>query len=186
MEDRLLMLGPGIDRQDPTIPDAFPRYNRAGWDAFFEVAPADFAEAIAAIHADPAPLAAALRSSGATLIHGDLRPPNVGLGEHAVQLLDWGLCAAGPPELDYAWWLYASDVDLPVDAIEAEIFSVAGDLIDERRWQLALLTDAVIQGGAYWGSSISHPLDGNEASDAREHMDWFVDRCRAALDDLSS
>ena len=43
-----------------------------GWDRFADLVPADVADAVAAIHRDPGPLAAALAGRGTTVVHGDL------------------------------------------------------------------------------------------------------------------
>ena len=55
--------------------------------------------------ADPAPLAAALRAGGTTLVHGDLRDDNLGFADGRVVLLDWDIAGEGTPALELAWYL---------------------------------------------------------------------------------
>ena len=77
-------------------PDRLPDWALRGWEAYFEAAPADVAGAVAAIHADPAPLAAQLECCEPTLVHGDLSGDNFGLFPDRVVVLDWGAANERP------------------------------------------------------------------------------------------
>ena len=87
--DRLRMLGPDVMAREASGRDALPRWVRSSWQVFFDLVPADVADAVAAIHANPATLAEALTEEETTLIHGDLWVPNIGLAPGRVILLDW-------------------------------------------------------------------------------------------------
>jgi hypothetical protein len=61
-------------------------------------APADVAEVAFAVHRDPDLVARPLAAFEPTLLHGDAKPHNLGLGRDTVIAIDWGdLTGFGPP-----------------------------------------------------------------------------------------
>ncbi|MBF6590472.1 MAG: phosphotransferase [Ktedonobacterales bacterium] len=85
---------------------------RAGWEAFFALAPAPTAARLRAVLAAPDPSLAAITALPVTLIHGDIWGPNLGWlpatptaprrGSRLL-LLDWALAAAAPATYDPLW-----------------------------------------------------------------------------------
>src|SRR4051794_984221 len=73
VEDMLAIASPATIAREIGETDLAPKQMPAGWEAFAQAAPDDIASAVAALLADPAPLARALARDGLTLIHGDLR-----------------------------------------------------------------------------------------------------------------
>ncbi|MDQ1435686.1 MAG: hypothetical protein QOF59_2502 [Actinomycetota bacterium] len=120
-------IAPEAEVDDPPLPI---RVAVQGWPRLAERAPA-LAELLAAIHAEPGPLADAMRSTPATFLHGDWKMGN--LGRHLdgrTILLDWAYPGSGPVLWDLAWYLALNSARLPIDK-EATIAALRGAL--ERR-----------------------------------------------------
>jgi Phosphotransferase enzyme family len=101
-----------------------------GWPRLSERAPA-LAELLAAIHAAPAALADAMRSTPATFLHGDWKMGN--LGRHPdgrTILLDWAYPGSGPVLWDLAWYLALNSARLPIGK-EATVDALR-DALDRR------------------------------------------------------
>ncbi len=90
LETRLTLLSPqSVDRAPADQPLAV--LVKTGWEHFADQVAADVTEAVSAIHAEPAPLAVAMRQSPTTLLHADLWPVNLALEEDRLVVLDWRL-----------------------------------------------------------------------------------------------
>lgn len=112
---------------DPPVPI---RVAVQGWQRLGERAPGLW-ELVSAIHAAPAALADAMRSTPATFLQGDWKMGN--LGRHRdgrTILLDWAYPGSGPVCWDLAWYLALNRARLPTDK-EATIEALRGAL--ERR-----------------------------------------------------
>jgi hypothetical protein len=74
-----------------------------GWEYWLEVAPGEVGERVLALALDTTPLVEACAQFPATLLHGDLATVNMAFEPDrpgSLTLIDWGLAAAGPAELD--------------------------------------------------------------------------------------
>ncbi len=183
--DRLRMLGPNVMAREASAEDALPRWIRSSWEMFFDVAPVDVAEAVAAIHADPTALADQLTRDGTTLIHGDLWAPNIGLAFGQVILLDWALACQAPAEMEYAFWILwnCGFMNTTPETLIKEARSVAGHRIDEPRMLLAFLGELVSGAGARgWAWNIVNGVDPSKRERERDEFDWWIERAREALD----
>ena len=115
MEERLRFFAPdniaaeaAVD--DPPIPIAVAMQ---GWPRLAARSPA-LAELLAAIHADPTPLADAMRETPMTFLHGDWKMGNLGMHpDGRTILLDWAYPGAGPACWDLAWYLALNSKRLP-------------------------------------------------------------------------
>jgi hypothetical protein len=183
--DRLRMLGPALMATEASGQDAVTRWVRGSWEVFFDITPADVADAVAAIHADPASLADQLMAEGSTLIHGDLWAPNIGLAPGRVILLDWALACQAPAEMEYAFWVLwnCGFMNTTPDRLMKDVRTVAGERVGERRMLLSFLGEFVSGAGARgWAwNSVNH-VDPKRRRREREELDWWVDRARDALD----
>jgi hypothetical protein len=153
-----------------------------GWERFAELVASDVADAVAAIHADPAPLADALVARGTTLTHGDLWLVNAALQPDRTVLLDWGLATEAPGAVDFATFLMgASAVTASRDDLVDDVRRIHGSHHDEIALRLALLAAVADLG---WNKA----LDATEHSDAgirdREtaELSWWVQAARSGLD----
>jgi aminoglycoside phosphotransferase (APT) family kinase protein len=130
----------------------------------------------------PQPLAALLRDCVATLVHNDLRGANLGLVPGRTLVLDWGLAGSGPPELDFAWYLFVNSwrIDATREQLIDDFKRAEGDLHDPRALELSWIAQL-----CWHGSLLAHELV--EASEekrerARVELAWWVERVRAALE----
>ncbi len=160
-------------------------YALRGWEYWPEVAPGEVGERVLALAHDTAPLAAACRALPTTLLHGDLATVNMAFEPDrpgCLTLIDWGLVAAGPAELDIGRLLAgcaqlfgpvgrdpsATIVDR-LDGLVALQREVAGPSYDDDAMRVGLLS------GLTW-------LAWNKALDIVEHPDPAVrERERVAL-----
>lgn len=150
VEDRLQFLGAHVMAHEATGPEALPRWIRSSWEVFFDLAPADVADAVAAIHDNPGSLADQLATAETTLIHGDLWAPNIGRTPERVILLDWALACQAPSEMELAFGVLWNSTFMNVtpETLLNEIRANARDRLDERTMLLALLGEFVSGAGA--------------------------------------
>ena len=130
----------------------------------------------------PQPLAALLRDCVATLAHNDLRGANLGLVPGRTVVLDWGLAGSGPPELDFAWYVFVNGwrIDAAREQLIDDFKRAEGDLHDPRALELSWIAQL-----CWHGPLLAHELV--EASEekrerARAELAWWVARVRAALE----
>lgn len=160
---------------------------RQGWDALPEVFPADVAEAVVAVAAEPRSLAAEIeRRQPLTLVHGDVFWGNLAFAPDRLVLLDWSqLLGWGPPIVDVTMFLSFSGhlVAGGNDAVLADYVTAnaeAGVVIDEGSVDLALL-------GALTSSGWNKALVAAHAETAEERereliaLEWWFAAARRAL-----
>ena len=111
-EARYFAFSPEVGRREAGSSDFYPRIIREGWELLPTLIDPGLADLIAGLADDPRPLTAALARYPQTVVHGDPRPPNLGLPRtpDATQLLiiDWQLVGPGAPGADLSWYLYCS------------------------------------------------------------------------------
>ena len=154
-----------------------------GWEAFADIAPDDVVDVVFRLHADARPLGAALSAAApATLLHGDPKLDNLGLGDDRVVAIDWGdLTGMGPAVVDVAW-LAAQD-PWRYDELPDALFSAYNELgghVDERAVDLACM-GALAQFG--FKLAVRHRSD-DEAVRRRagDVLAWWVRRVGVALE----
>ena len=186
LEDFLTIASPATAAREIDELDLPPKQLPAGWDAFAQAAPDDLASAIAALLADPAPLAAALARDGLTLIHGDLRDDNMGVLANDVFLIDWDLAAMATPGVELAWFLLqdAWRTDVSREEIVAQAVAAEGALLDERE-QLALgaVAGLCLYGWILGHSAVVHP-DPAERAWAQDELAFWTPLARAGIEAL--
>ena len=161
----------------------FADWTLRGWERFFDIAPIDVATAVAAIHADPEPLARELERCEPTLVHGDFSPENIGLTADRVVVLDWALATWGPAALEFASFLanFRWRVGPDPNLIVADIRAACGERHDERSLQLAMLAAFVSYAWLPTDHAAAHP-DPLRRAQEQACLDWWIDRARAALE----
>jgi len=189
--DGLTPLGSVLDmfepwRIRPYAGEALVDYALRGWEYWPEVAPGEVGERVLALAQDTTPLTAACLDLPTTLLHGDLATVNMAFEPGrpgCLTLIDWGLAAAGPAELDIGR-LLAGCAHLfgPVDG-RAESETIVARLDDlvalQREAAGPAYDDAALRLGLLAGITW---LGWNKALDIVEHPDPAVrDRERAAL-----
>jgi hypothetical protein len=132
-------------------------------------APADVAEVVFAVHRDPDLVARPLAAFEPTLLHGDAKPHNLGLGRDTVIAIDWGdLTGFGPPAAEIAWYAVCAAGRLPCspDDMFTDYQDLSGAQIDPAEIDLALV-GALAQLGFYLPPT---------------ELDWWCHRVRSALE----
>jgi hypothetical protein len=157
-----------------------------GWEYWPEVAPGEVGERVLALAQDTAPLTAACLALPTTLLHGDLATVNMAFEPDrpgCLTLIDWGLAAVGPGEVDIGR-LLAGCAHLfgPVGERpeSATIVARLDGLVDlQRRAAGAAHDEAALRLGLLAGLTW---LGWNKALDIVEHPDPAVrERERVAL-----
>ena len=183
LEHRIGLLS--VERLGPLAEsEPLGRHIARGWSRFAELVDGEVAERVAALHADPAPLIAALRETPQTLIHTDLWLVNLALPPDEVVLLDWAVAAEGPGALDLALFLTGSIAHVPLSAEEVvAAFRARSPETDDRAMALALLAGLLDAG---WNKALDaseHPDAAVRARQAAE-LSWWVERGRDGLHEL--
>lgn len=89
------------------------RVAEEGWSLMRERSP-ELHRSVMSIHAHPGPLAAALRRTPSTFVHGDTKMGNLGSHPDGRSiLLDWAFPGEGPGCWDLAWYLSLNSARLP-------------------------------------------------------------------------
>jgi hypothetical protein len=157
-----------------------------GWEYWSEVAPGEVGQRVLALAQDTAPLTTACLALPSTLLHGDLATVNMAFEPGrpgCLTLIDWGLAAVGPGEVDIGRLLAgcahlfgpvggrpeSATIVARLDGLVDLQRQAAGAAHDEAALRLGLLA------GLTW-------LGWNKALDIVEHPDPAVrERERVAL-----
>lgn len=182
LPDLLALFAP--DRMAPFVNGTNPlaAITIRGWEVFGETVPAEVADPVFALLADPQPLADALQSRPTTLIHGDLATVNMAFSDGELTLLDWAMPAAAPGAVDVARFVAGcwSVVDMSREQIITDYADAAGPAFDEAAMRLSLL-------GAFCWLGWNKALDAAEHPDPvvrareRQDLDWWVQQARWTL-----
>jgi hypothetical protein len=183
LERHLAISSPAVAEAERAGSDVIPKQLETAWEAFAEVADDDVAQAVLASLADPAPLAAALRAGGTTLVHGDLRDDNLGFVDGRVVLLDWDIAGEGTPALEVAWYLChdAWRTEGTRDELIEDFRAAEGGAVSAHDLDLGLIAGLQLYGWIFGHSAVIHP-DPAERAWACEELGWWVPRVRAALE----
>jgi hypothetical protein len=173
--DLLTLLAPErVAAADPGFSD----FVRGGWELFREHVPPDLADAVFSLLADPSTLVAELEQHGMTLLHSDPHFGNAALLPDRLVLIDWSLAAAGPPAIDFVWFLDQSFAMLDASHDEAvELFLRA----ENGRVQDVMLDAACLAQLVNTGWQVRHWRDGDNAAAHQANLDWFASRALRAL-----
>jgi Phosphotransferase enzyme family len=172
------------DRMTPFVGSANPLASISirGWDVFGESVPADVAEPVFALLADPEPLADALQSRPTTLVHGDLVTVNMAFSDGRLTLLDWAMPAAAPGALDIARFVAGCSlvVGAPREQIIADYAAAAGPAYDEVAMRLSLLSAVCWLGWNKALDAAEHPDLGVRAREQQD-LGWWIQQARLTL-----
>jgi hypothetical protein len=144
-EQRYRSFSPETGRREVGGPDFYPGIIRDGWELLPTLVDPGVANFVTELAADPGPLAAALTSYPQTVVHGDPRPPNLGLQRNGattrVVLLDWQFLGPGTPGADVTWYLHCagpsrrSAKETGIACYRDRLARRLGPRFDERWWQ---------------------------------------------------
>lgn len=183
LTDRLRLFSPATAERERDGEDLAPKVIGRGWELFSTIAPPDVVDAVDAIHERPQRLAEVLARQGRTLIHGDLRPANLGSLDERIVLLDWGLAASAPAALDFAWYLFnLSGPGGEPAREEVSRWLLGGTRAPASRVVDLALLATLVQTGCYFGHRAVQDPDEGVRRGAAEDLAWWVGRARGALD----
>lgn len=156
-----------------------------GWDVFADLVPSQVAAVVAGVHEAPELLARRLeRAASPTLLHGDVKPENLGLSDGQLVAIDWGeLTGTGPAETDVAW--FAVQGTWRVDMLPDEVFWLydqhATRPLDRTALDLACVGAVAQMGFKLALRAVRAPDEGVRAR-ARTLLAWWVSRVDEALE----
>ena len=182
---RYQMFAPQIHAADDE-PGAHParEFIITGWNLFAEHAPADIVDAVSAVHHDPLVLDGRLAKYSTTLLHGDAKVPNLGLGPAGLIAIDWGdLTGFGPPEVDVAWYALMNDQSIGTSPDEtfADYQDVATRPLEPGAIDLACIGSLAQMGFKLAGYAVRGETPEVRAG-ASARLTWWCGRVRVALD----
>jgi hypothetical protein len=159
-----------------------------GWELFAEHVDPDVVDAVFAIHADPDRLGRRLAAFPATLLHGDAKLENLGLGpDGRLVAIDWGdLTGLGPREIDVAWFALkgAARIGCAPSAVFADYEVAAGSSLEPGALHLVCVGSLAQMGFRFANGAYDA---GPEPPDvARVLLDWWTERASTALDTLGT
>jgi len=187
LEDRYRLLSPETMRREQQLGTSVGDTLTHGWDVFSELVPADIADAVFAILDQPALLANQLATCQQTLIHGDVRLSNLGLGHDRIVLIDWGeRTGTAPPAVELASFLGfdASRLQMSREEVIAEFRRLCGEHFEGKAMQLALL-GGFVQLGWHFGLGVAHAENEGQRAAALTELSWWTRTAENALDTWS-
>ena len=182
--DRYTVLGPQTATRERDGADTVPKLLERGWALFDERVPRDVAGPVRSLLEDPTELVCALARRSLTLVHGDLKVPNLGLSDGRVVLLDWGtLTGMAPPAVEWAWYLATSAGRIAArrEDILDDIRAAEGDSYDPVAESLFLLGGLLQLGWNKALDAFEHPDPAVRARERRD-LEWWVATARGVLD----
>jgi hypothetical protein len=185
---RYAMFAPELHVDDPG-PGAHPLSARIGrgWELFEEHVDGDVVDAVFAVHHDPGPLAGRLSRFPATLLHGDAKLENLGLGNGSLVAIDWGdLTGFGPREVDVGWFALkgAARIGCSPDELFADYETAGGRALDPDALDLVCVGSLAQMGFRFAVGAFASGPDPPEAADYQ--LKWWTARAAAALDRIGS
>lgn len=179
------MFAPALLANDPG-PGAHPstEWILSGWEMFDDLVDAGVADAMHAVHADPSLVGRPLATFAPTVVHGDAKLANLGIGGSRVVAVDWGeLTGFGPPEVDVAWYalMNTSRIGGSPDDAFADYEDVADRPLDREALDLACIGSLAQMGFRMAKLSVTARTPESRDASAAE-LEWWTARVRATLD----
>jgi aminoglycoside phosphotransferase (APT) family kinase protein len=155
-----------------------------GWQLFAERVPADVVAAVSAVHDEPTRLSAPLADLPTTLVHGDAKLLNLGIGPTGLIAIDWGdLTGFGPPEIDVAWYALMNHARLGVtpDEIFADYEEQANQPLSPQAVDLACI-GSLAQMGFKLAATAVNGTTAQMRVEADASLAWWCRRVRIAIE----
>ena len=180
LEDRLALFSPATAVRERLGTDLGPKIVGRGWELVAGLIPPDVFDLAQFLAATPRPLARALSSRRCSLIHGDLRPGNLGMRGPDLVLIDWGLATWGPAILDLVWYLFNRKGS---GRLDEGLAALSNSLThpDERALDLAILA-TFIQVCPYFGFNAIQEPDPDVRATAHDELAQWVAMVRRSID----
>jgi hypothetical protein len=158
-----------------------------GWQPFAEHVDDDVADTVFSVHREPNKLGDRLRRFPATLLHGDPKLENLGIGGGRLVAIDWGeLTGFGPREVDVAWYAHKGCVRIGCtpDEVFSDYEARSNEPLNPEALDLACVGALAQMGfrlavGAFGSGPEPPPVAGAQ-------LEWWTARVRAALERIGS
>jgi hypothetical protein len=160
----------------------------AGWEIFSERVAPDVAAMVSAVHRDPEPLGRRLGRHVPTVVHGDAKLENLGLGPSGLVAIDWGdLTGFGPAEIDVAWYALMNTwrIGGSPDDVFADYEAAAGHRLEREALDLACVGSLAQMGFKLAGRAVRAP-EADVRAAAASQLAWWTARVRAACERVGS
>ncbi|HEX6230599.1 MAG TPA: phosphotransferase [Actinomycetota bacterium] len=181
--DRLGSFSPRTAERELDGTDLAPKVIGRGWELFRGIAAPEVVAGVDALLVRPDPLVRALHELPSTLVHGDLRPGNVGTPAGRPVVLDWGLALDAPPAFEAAWWLFNAGWRSAA-ALSRLLDEALGAMGVTDGADLGLLA-TLAQAAPYFGFEAVQSPDPAARRRALDGLRWWSSRAVGALDSLS-
>lgn len=191
--EMLATLSLPIAQEIPSESSPVPEWIIEGWPLLLDMVEPDVAATLQALLANPQPLITALDSFPLTLVHGDFRAMNLGLGQPEklpLIALDWQLASHSVATVDLAWFIIDPEKDLPSFSIDTAVAYYRQSL--ERRlgyslsealwqpmWELGMLVN-VLRSGSFLARWSVHAETENDRAYCRKIIEWYNEQVKVA------
>jgi hypothetical protein len=184
------VISPDAAASDPEQDGVMPRIVRQGWDALPALIDAGLARQLLALTNDPQPLVDAFATLPQTVVHADARPPNIGIEDGRVLLIDWALAGPDVALLDAVWYVTSLADDAPTlrDASLARYGTHLQRRLGMRStpdwWQPMLdlsLLGGFIRRGWIVARAWLAAADDAQRAQHRSELDWWEGRVPAGM-----
>ncbi len=193
-----LLAGFEPDRLRPLAGATLIDYALRGWEYWPEVAPGEVGDRVLALALNTAPLVAACEGFPRTLLHGDLATVNMAFEPDrpgCLTLIDWGMAAAGPAEVDFGRLLAgcaqlfgplgtaadSATITARLDDLVALQREAAGPAHDPTALQIGLLSGLTFLGWNKALDVVEHPDPAVRARE-REALPWWLRQAARAFE----
>jgi hypothetical protein len=191
-EQRYRSFSPETGQSEVGGSDFYPSIIRDGWELLPTLVDPGVADLVTGLATDPGPLVAALARHPQTVVHGDPRPPNLGLQRNGttarVVLLDWQFLGPGTPGTDVTWYLHCAGTsrrrtaETGIARYRDRLARRLGPRFDERWWQpqleLSLLGQMLRFAHDLAWAAVRHESASTRAW-ARTGLVWWSERVKA-------
>jgi hypothetical protein len=158
-----------------------------GWELFARNAPDEVVEAVFGVHREPYRIDRRLSALPATLLHGDAKLENLGIGPRGLVAIDWGeLTGIGPREIDVGWYALKGSVRTgrTPDELFGDYDLVAREPLDREALDLVCVGSLAQMGFRY---AIGAYETGPEPpAVAAQQLEWWTARVSGAMDRMGS
>ncbi len=155
------------------------------WELFAEHAGHEVAAVVADVHRDPDALGRRLAAFPSTLLHGDAKLDNLGLGATKLVAIDWGdLTGFGPREVDVAWYAQLNSwrIGGAPDDVFADYEEVSGHPLDRDAVDLACIGSLAQLGWGFTRVKTDSAYPPKIQAMFGALLDWWIARARLALE----
>jgi hypothetical protein len=163
-----------------------------GWERLLALIDPGIGTLALALANDPTPLTDRLARLPQTVVHGDMRPANIGIEDDRLLPIDWALVGRGVAGLDAIWYVAGLGARSPLaresslDIYRAALADRLGPRFDTAWWEPML--DFSLLGGllrhGWIAARVTSSRDTMMRDAARADLSWWTEAARRGIDRL--